>query len=1041
MTEIFRFVTIRPPQDVDIFQQNAGTSVDLGVFTTEFADTLRSLRGDSDRADMVSTATALVNSTAFVDSPKKIDKPYLDFMAALRSLTDQNFWSGAGTVFNSAFKTDPAAFVKTDGFIAFHGRISDSIVAATIMPSVTPKARALLTSTARALWVIRRLAAKTSMSLTVFLNAPLALPFGIFPLPPVATAEGDLRTAAAERAARTGARDRRRTKLSADLRAHRQALDELLAALDIAGTQTVANGRSATFRLPDEIAAALTEGTKAVLTANGVPTTGFDLPRTVTLLENRSAALARSLHWDVGPARRVVRVGNTFLSTSGVDGMPVAADPTDTRTPGPCPPAPSVTIPGNGVTVPRGHGDAKIIGIADLNLVEQTLLRYELGEIAHIENVLRSETRSRTFHTSTTTEQTTTTETETTQEKEQDLSSTERFELQSESQTVISDNASKDLGLTIHASYGPSVDATSNFNSSSGSSRQQSNTTSASYAREIATKAVNRVQTRTLTRRTTTTTDVVEETDVHAFDNKAGTADIVGVYRFVDKVYRAQVVNYGKRLMLEFLVPEPAAFLRFALGNQPVTGISQVEPDPPGYCLADGTTFQPLQVTDIQPDSYQMWAAKYGAQDVAPPPSTLILATASKKAPDQMQTLHDSSQPDPERKVSSDVFDVAIEDGYQTQSAKVNLFGETQAGNHEIVVQVADQQSTYVEPGDDGNGYDLQSNRAAAVNVTLNTIGFHNWEAVAVVLCKVSVQKYQDWQLKTFNSVMSAYNDLKARFDEAVAEARLQARNDAAITGTNPEINRETEQTELKKGCIELLTGQRFDVFDAVTGKVAPFGYPEMDFAEAKAEGAYIQMFEQSFEWNNVTYIFYPYFWGKKDEWPTISQLSDDDPLFTRFLRAGAARVQVPVRLGFENGILTYLSTGELWAGEGTLVNSDADSPDVLHLSIVDELKSQQGDNNVDGPGTVSVMKNSPNVTGSGTAFSTDDENRRIQIAGRTYVIRTVVDEQNIKLTTDYPGNPDTGLAYSMGGKLVGESWEVKLPTNLVKLDNSLPIS
>ena len=226
-----------------------------------------------------------------------------------------------------------------------------------------------------------------------------------------------------------------------------------------------------------------------------------------------------------------------------------------------------------------------------------------------------------------------------------------------------------------------------------------------------------------------------------------------------------------------------------------------------------------------------------------------------------------------------------------------------------------------------------------------------------------------------------------------------------------------------------------------MTGKVAPFGYPEMDFAEAKAEGAYIQMFEQSFEWNNVTYIFYPYFWGKKDEWPTISQLSDDDPLFTRFLRAGAARVQVPVRLGFENGILTYLSTGELWAGEGTLVNSDADSPDVLHLSIVDELKSQQGDNNVDGPGTVSVMKNNPNVTGSGTAFSTDDENRRIQIAGRTYVIRTVVDEQNIKLTTDYPGNPDTGLAYSMGGKLVGESWEVKLPTNLVKLDNSLPIS
>jgi hypothetical protein len=1041
VAEAFRFVTVRPPQDVDIFQQNAGASIDLGVFTTTFADTLRSLRGAGNRADMVTAATALVNSTAFVDSPKKIDKPYLDFMIALRALTDQTFWSGAGTAFSNAFnKADPAAFVKTDGFIAFHGRISDSIVAATIVPSVPTKVRALLTTTARALWLIRRLAAKSSMSLTVFLNAPLALPFGIFPLPPVATSQGDLRAAAAERAVRAQARDQRRTKLSGDLAAHRQAVDELLASIDANGAQAFNNGRSG-FGLSDEAAQGLTAGTKAVLSANGVPATGFDLPRTVAVLESRSAALARSLYSDVGPARQVVRIGNTFLPRSDLDGAPVVADPTDGRTPGPCPPAAGVGLPGGGVTVPSGHGDAKILGIADLNLVEQTLLRYELGEVAHIENVLASETRSRTFHTSTTTEQTTTTETETTQEKEQDLSSTERFELQTESQTVINDNASRSLGLTIHASYGPSVDATSNFNFSSGSSRQQSNTASASYAREIATKAVNRVQTRTLTRRTTTTVDVVEETDVHAFDNKAGAQNIIGVYRFVDKVYKAQVVNYGKRLMLEFLVPEPSAFLRHVASSRPAAGVTQVEPDPPGYCLANGTTFQPLQVTDIRPDSYLMWAGKYGAQDVAAPPPALVLATASKKSPDQMQTLRDSSQPDPDRKVSSDVFEVSVPDGYRTQTAKVNLFGETQAGRHQIIVQVADQEGTYIEPGNDTAGFDLQSNRASTVDVTLNTIGFHNWEAVAVVICTLSAEKFQDWQLKTFNSVMSAYSDLKARFDEAVAEARLQARNDAAITGTNPEINRETEQTELKKGCIELLTGQRFELFDAVTGKVAPFGFPEMDFAEAKAEGAYIQVFEQSFEWNNMTYIFYPYFWGRKDEWPVTSQLSDDDPLFTRFLRAGAARVQVPVRLGFENRMLTYLGTGELWAGDGALVNSDADSPDILHLSIVDELKSQQGDNNVDGPGTVNVMKNSQNVTGTGTAFSADDENRRISIAGTTYVIKTVTDEQNIKLTTNYMGNNDTGLAYSMGGKIVGESWEVKLPTNLVKLDNSLPIS
>jgi|tagenome__1003787_1003787.scaffolds.fasta_scaffold20989986_16 hypothetical protein len=35
-----------------------------------------------------------------------------------------------------------------------------------------------------------------------------------------------------------------------------------------------------------------------------------------------------------------------------------------------------------------------------------------------------------------------------------------------------------------------------------------------------------------------------------SFDNKDGD-NIVGIYRFVDKIYSAQIVNYGKRLMLD----------------------------------------------------------------------------------------------------------------------------------------------------------------------------------------------------------------------------------------------------------------------------------------------------------------------------------------------------------------------------------------------------------------------------------------------------------------------------------------------------------
>jgi hypothetical protein len=612
-----------------------------------------------------------------------------------------------------------------------------------------------------------------------------------------------------------------------------------------------------------------------------------------------------------------------------------------------------------------------------------------------------------------------------------------RFELQTESQTVIDENASKDAGLTIHASYRPSVDATSNFNMSSSTSAQQSNTASSSYAREVATKAVDRVQTRTLTRRTVTTTHVIEEINKHAFDNKAGTVDVVGVYRYVDKIYTAQIVNYGKRLMLEFIVPEPVAFLRYALTNKPVGNVSQVIPEPPGYCLANGTTFVPLQTTDITRDNYLYWASKYDAQDVTSPPPSLVIASGSKKAPDTMPTVKVGGE---DRIINSDLFDVTIADGYLCQSAFVNILWRNAGGISQDRLPAAGAAGRICRA--DGRQSSLLP--ASAAHTHAHGDGQFQWlsqlRSFGHVFCTLSIEEFEDWQLKTFASIMNAYNDLKSTYEQAIQEARLQTA-DTTVSGTNPDNNQVIEQIELKKGCISLLTGQRFDLFDAVNRNVAPFGYPEIDFAEAKAEGAYIQVFEQSFEWNNMVYLFYPYFWGRKDDWVTIAQLTDDDPLFRQFLQAGAARVQVPVRLGFEEPILTYLATGELWAGEGTLVNSDGDGPDPLHLSIIDELKSQTGNNNIDGVGTVSVIMNSAEVTGSGTAFTEDDENKHIAIAGATNVIRAVQGAHAITLMAPYTGATGEGLGYATGGKLIGQPWEVKLPTNLVKLDNTLVFS
>ena len=56
-----------------------------------------------------------------------------------------------------------------------------------------------------------------------------------------------------------------------------------------------------------------------------------------------------------------------------------------------------------------------------------------------------------------------------------------------------------------------------------------------------------------------------EENNKHGFDNRDGAEHVSGVYRWIDIIYKNQLVNYGKRLMYEFMVPEPSRFFKDAI--------------------------------------------------------------------------------------------------------------------------------------------------------------------------------------------------------------------------------------------------------------------------------------------------------------------------------------------------------------------------------------------------------------------------------------------------------------------------------------------
>jgi hypothetical protein len=101
-------------------------------------------------------------------------------------------------------------------------------------------------------------------------------------------------------------------------------------------------------------------------------------------------------------------------------------------------------------------------------------------------------------------------------------------------------------------------------------------------------------------------------------------------------------------------------------------------------------------------------------------------------------------------------------------------------------------------------------------------------------------------------------------------------------------------------------------------------------------QAAFIRFFEQAFEWEHMIYLFYPYYWARRDNWYVSALADNPDPLFAEFLKAGSARVVVPVRLKLEGDVRYFLMTGQIWGGGEMPGITDTD-----YLPITEEIKAR----------------------------------------------------------------------------------------------------
>jgi hypothetical protein len=612
---------------------------------------------------------------------------------------------------------------------------------------------------------------------------------------------------------------------------------------------------------------------------------------------------AELLPLEVQSAARVFRVGaHMFAEATPV--VPLAAEATPVVTL-----AADVPLP-----VPDfSHAVTRPVGVGNLQVVRQELVGYRAGDISHIENVLEGEVLRRSTHREELTEVTVTEETVSTQAQERDQQSTDRNELTTETQQEAGRQSSTAGGGMSSSDYGKLV---------------ENNKTN--FAQTVTARAVESVTQVVRKQRVQRERKTFVEDAVHELDNQKGTRKVRGIYQWVDKRYSLRVLNYGKRLMYDVVVPEPAAFLVQALKDS-------VQPESFQLSKPLDPNLTPGQ---LNAGNYAYYATVYGVTGSVAPPPTEYTQSVTKAEPIRVDA-HFTSYGVEINGPHLGAFTLQVPPGYRAisgyvQRVNVEYLGEAPDRKFEFFIG----ESNFVRFGGDGigtlNSSFLMAGETGDIPVTFRSFAKIVWFSYAVALvCQRTDNAYEQWQLKTHATIVSGYQRQLAEYEEKLSRYVAAARTQLAMAGNyahDPSVERE----ELKRAFVFLLLGEHPKTWLPTPVPAPVFPWATLpDPVEVREWGAVVAFFERAFEWENLMFTFYPYYWGRPQRWEEMLLTQDADPQFEAFLKAGAARVVVPVRPGFEAALAHYQETGDVWMGE--------EIPDMFgdhYLSIIAEIKA-----------------------------------------------------------------------------------------------------
>ena len=689
--------------------------------------------------------------------------------------------------------------------------------------------------------------------------------------------------------------------------------------------------------------------------------------------------------------------------------------------------------------------------VDDLFVIKEELLRYEEGDIAHIENVLAGENKTRKHIVTESREDFIEEESKSDIYDERDTQTSDKFSLQSQINKTIQESLNLNAGVTA-TQNGPSYSVSANANVAAAFSKSKAENVARSFAKDVVEKAVSKVQENFRKLESTRIKKELKEKNTHVLNNtKEGATHRSGIYYWVNKITKAQVFNHGKHMMFDFYVPEPAAIYKYLSNEQPKPPKSP-KPEVPS-----------INLSNITKNNYLDLVKRYGLSEVElPPEESLNLTFSLEHSVFKTHEMHSFSKESSGYQIPKGYYASEINyNGLRLHEEKHNfqphLISIVSIAN-EIVHEdnFSDRQGEFKKeivgtiPGNfEGeipikiSGY---TNKGFSIIVSID------------ITCKLKETELDEWKLSIFNLIMDDYRD---RLQDWEDEQEPEDVSYIQIKGRNPFLNREVETEELKRHIIAALLCNYFTGIGSMRngiiekddeGNIVKCQYPQIDFEHLEKDTPIIRFFEQVFLWKNMNYLFYHSMWSRKCKWKEMHEADSGDPLFDKFLTAGAARVQVPIRNGLEEEFKWFLQWGQIWQHGKPPVFGDPE-----YVSILQELKeAKQGDYN----SRMGIIKkhetgDDKQVLLSETKYYWDfknykvnklnlknDINREILINREIY---RIIDIQQFKednplewiitLNRNFEGKNDI-YQHAVGALFVGAPWEINMPTKLVYLKN-----